>query len=312
MNTQPASGDARHGCPGALRCAPGRRLSCVRGAIRWVRNQGSTCPVSAWGSATGPPSRRGFEQHRDRVAWLEIVADLYIYRSEVMRAHAVALSEQRPVVPHGLELSVGTDGPLDMEYCKEAVRLAKAVRAPWYSDHLCFTQASRVELGQLTPLAFTEAAARRCAEKARQFQDMLGMPLLLENITYYFAIPGASMTEAEFLTRVVSAADCGILLDLTNLYMNARNLHYDPYAFIDSIPLERVVQVHLAGGVYEEDTWLDTHSQPIDNHPEVWDLLAYLCQRAPVRAVLIERDADLPDDFGEMLQEIAHAEALFA
>jgi uncharacterized protein (UPF0276 family) len=264
------------------------------------------------GLAHRPAFVMGIEQHPDQVEWVEICADHYIHRTDGRLARALELAEGTPIAPHGLELSVGTDAPLDMEYCREVVQLAKAVRAPWYSDHLCFTQASRVELGQLTPLAFTEAAARRCAEKARQFQDMLGMPLLLENITYYLEVPGSSMTEAEFISRVVTEADCGILLDLTNLFMNAVNLGYDPYRFIDSLPLDRVVQVHLAGGVRDEDLWVDTHSHPVDNHPQVWDLLGYLCQRAPVRAVLIERDVSPPDDFGEMLRELDQARALFA
>ncbi|KYF65083.1 DUF692 domain-containing protein [Sorangium cellulosum] len=264
------------------------------------------------GLAHRPAFVSGIEQHRDRIDWIEFCADHYICRTDGRFKRALELSESMPVAPHGLELSVGTDAPLDMDYCGHVAHLAKAVRAPWYSDHLCFTQADGVELGQLTPLAFTEAAVRRCAEKARQFQDMLGVPLLLENITYYMAIPGATMTEAEFLSAVVTEADCGILLDLTNLYINAQNLHYDPYAFIDAIPLDRVVQVHLAGGVFDEDLWVDTHSHPIDNHPEVWRLLSYLCERAPVRAVLIERDANPPEDFGEMLGELDRARAILA
>jgi hypothetical protein len=259
-----------------------------------------------------PAFASAIEQHRDEIDWIEIIADHYVDRTGRRHARAIALSELMPVAPHGLELSVGTDAPLDMDYCEQILRVAKAVRAPWYSDHLCFTQACRIELGQLTPLAFTEATARRCAAKARQFQDMLGVPLLLENITYYLQIPGATMTEAEFISMVVTEADCGILLDLTNLYMNAQNFHYDPHAFMDSIPLDRVVQVHLAGGVFEDELWVDTHSHPIDSHPEVWDLLAHLCERAPVRAILIERDTNLPDEFGEMLREVEQAKAIFA
>ncbi|WP_437578954.1 DUF692 domain-containing protein [Sorangium sp. So ce887] len=264
------------------------------------------------GLAYRPSFARDIEQHRDRIDWIEICADHYISRTEGRLARAVELSQRLPIAPHGLELSIGTDAPLDMEYCGEVARLAKAVRAPWYSDHLCFTQVSRIELGQLTPIAFTERSAARCAAKARQFQDMLGVPLLLENITYHLAIPGGTMTEADFISKVVNEADCGILLDLTNLYMNSQNLHYDPYEFIDRIPLDRVVQVHLAGGIYEDEMWLDTHSHPIDSHPEVWDLLDYLCRRAPVRGILIERDVNPPDDFAEMLEEVEHARAILA
>jgi hypothetical protein len=259
-----------------------------------------------------PALANDIEQHRSEIPWVELCSDHYIGRAVTDRTdRAVRLAGLLPVVPHGLDLSIGTDAPLDMDYCEQLVHLVKTVKAPWYSDHLCFTKASGLELGQLTPIAFTRRAAKRCAEKARQFQDMLGVPLLLENITYYFDVPG-EISEAEFLSQVVTEGDCGILLDLTNLYINSQNLGYDPYAFMDAIPLDRVVQVHIAGGVLDGDLWIDTHSHPVDNHPPVWDLLEHLCRRAPVRAVLLERDSNLPDDFGEILAEIEHVKQIMA
>ena len=136
------------------------------------------------------------------------------------------------------------------------------------------------------------------------------MPFLLENVTYGFAIPG-SMGEAEFITQVVTDAGCGLLLDLTNLFINSQNHRYDPYAFLDALPLSRVIQVHLAGRERHGDRWVDSHSGPVDAHPEVWGLLEHVVRRSPLRAILIERDQSFPERFEEILKDIERAREIF-
>jgi hypothetical protein len=223
---------------------------------------------------------------------------------------ALPMLARRPLVPHGLELSVGADEPLDLEYCDEMAELVRRVGAPFFSDHLCMTRIGGLEIGQLTPLPFTPATAARCAAKAREAEEMVGAPFLLENITYGFEIPG-SMGEAEFIGRVVTGADCGLLLDLTNVFINSQNHRYDPYAFLDALPLSRVIQVHLAGGERHGDRWVDSHSRSVDAHPEVWGLLDHVVRRSPLRAILIERDQRFPDRFEEILSDIERAREIF-
>jgi uncharacterized protein (UPF0276 family) len=249
---------------------------------------------------------REYFKHKDGIDFLEIIADHCLKSVPEYVDRALELAQHFPLVPHGLEMSIGTDGPLDVEYCREVAELVEKVGTPFYSDHLCFTTAGGLEMGQLTPLPFTEAVADRCAAKARQVQETIGVPFLLENITYPFKLPG-QMSEAEFITRVVTQADCGILLDLTNVFINSQNHRYDPYRFLDSLPLERAVQVHIAGGEKHGDRWVDSHSQPVDSHPEVWNLLEYLGGKADVSAVLLERDQNFPEDFAEILDDLAHA-----
>lgn len=217
------------------------------------------------------------------------------------------LRDRFAVVPHGVEMSIGTEGPLDTGYLDDLAELVARVRAPWCSDHLSFTRAGGVSIGQLTPLVRTRALADRIADKARQVQQRAGTAFLLENITYHLDFP-AELSEAEFITRVVERAGCGLLLDLTNVYVNATNHGYDPFAFLDAIPLERVVQLHLAGGYRSDGTLIDSHSAPVP--AEVWQLLDYVAGRMPAaRCLILERDQEFPDDFGELTADLRRARA---
>lgn len=263
-------------------------------------------PFLGVGIGYRPELQKEQSRHLDRIDWFELIADRYIRSVPESIERAKAMNGRQPLIPHGLELSVGTEGPLDLKYCDEVVELVRTLRAPFYSDHLCMTKAGGFEIGQLTPLPFTEAAASRAARKARHIQQLLGVPFLLENVSYSFAFP-SPLTEQAFLTRVVTEADCGILLDLTNVFINSQNHRYDPYAFLEGIPLDRVIQIHLAGGEKHGGRWVDSHSQSVDAHPEVWRLLEYVVARSPVRAVLIERDQNFPSEFQEMLKDIEHA-----
>ncbi|WP_378740068.1 DUF692 family multinuclear iron-containing protein [Nocardia brasiliensis] len=217
------------------------------------------------------------------------------------------LRDRFPLTPHGVEMSIGTEGPLDTGYLDDLADLVARVDAPWCSDHLSFTRAGGVSIGQLTPLLRTREMAEEIAGKARQVQERVGTPFLLENITYHLDFP-AELSEAEFITRVVETAGCGLLLDLTNVFINSVNHRYDPVEFLNSIPLERVVQLHLAGGYWSDGTLLDSHSAPVPG--EVWELLDYLAGRAPaVRCVILERDQEFPDDFDELTADLRRARA---
>ncbi|MEM9557154.1 MAG: DUF692 domain-containing protein [Acidobacteriota bacterium] len=259
-----------------------------------------------------PEMRELYSQHADRIDWLELIADRYLEPESLERA--LPLKERFPLVPHGLEMSVGSDQPLDTEYCEQIAEFIQAIDAPFHSDHLCMTKIgghdTGIEMGTLVPLPFTETVASRCAAKARQIRDLLGVPFALENITYPFQLPG-SMPEAEFLQAVMDEGECGMLLDLTNVFINSQNHGYDPYRFLESLPLDRVVQVHLAGSIKQGDEWIDSHSHGVDSHPEVWGLLEYTVAHSPVRGVLFERDQSFPDDFVEILADLDRAREIF-
>lgn len=257
-----------------------------------------------------PPIHQQICDNSDAIDWLEVVSDNFIPPLELGGLdRALALRKSFRIVPHSLEMSVGSSGDLDSAYLYEIGRLATAVEAPWFSDHLCYTHEGGVALGSLIPVRRSARAALAVAEKAQRVQSAVGLPFLLENITYYVD-PQGELSESEFLSMVLENCDCGLLLDLTNVAVNSRNHGFDALGFLRSIPLERVIQVHLAGGEEEdgEGPAMDTHSSMVPD--QVWELLDYVSRVAPLKGVLIERDQNFPPDFQDLLDEVAHARQL--
>ncbi|MFZ4246351.1 DUF692 domain-containing protein [Streptomyces griseoincarnatus] len=248
-------------------------------------------------------------KHRADIAWLEVITDFFLHAPATQR-ELRALAEEFPIVPHSLELSVGSTDELDMDYLRGVAEVADCVDAPWVSDHLCFTRENGIHLGNLTPVVRTREHARHIAERAQRIQDVLGRKFLLENITYYVD-PRGELTEAEMLSEIMEHCDCGILLDLSNVDINARNFGFDPYGFLDALPLDRVVQIHLAGSAadgQENALEIDRHNAPVSK--QVMSLLSYVCGRADIKGVLLERDDDFPEDFAEIVTDLRRASAL--
>jgi uncharacterized protein (UPF0276 family) len=244
----------------------------------------------------------------DRIDFLEFISDLYLYAPAERVDRLAALRELFPLIPHGVGMSIGTAGSLSPDYLRRLAALVRRVDAPWFSDHLSFTRVPDTDVEHLTPLWFTEESLAAVCRNLRQVNDVIGdRQFLLENITYYFPVPGTEMTEAEFVTRVLQDSDAGLLLDVNNVYVNSVNLGFDPYEFLASIPLERTVQIHLAGGRYVKDVLVDTHSAPV--HETVWEMLGYVLDRAPVRAILLEWDQDWPE-FDVLLDHLDRARAM--
>lgn len=251
------------------------------------------CPLKGAGLSFRQELKEGILAAPHRVDLLELISDQYIDKSPLKEKEAESLARDFPIVLHGVELSIGTDCQINDEYLKKLHRLADAVNPLWVSDHLCFTGVPGSNLAQLTPIAFTERMVKTVSRKIKQVAATFDCPFLLENISYYFLVPPSEMSEAEFITNVVHESDCWLLLDLANLLNNATNHQYDPFEFLDRIPLERVVQIHLAGGSYKKNLLLDTHSHPI--HAEEFDMLRYAAPRMPMlRGVIIERDQNFP------------------
>jgi uncharacterized protein len=253
--------------------------------------------------------REQIYEHRTQVDWLEVISEHYLDRPSRRPRQLTELGQIFPLVPHGVELSIGTAGDIDHKYVDALAALVENVNAPWCSDHLCFTRAGGIALGQLIPLARTVETARQVSDKAEQVQAAVGVPFLLENITYYVDV-GGQLTEAQFLVEVLEHCEAGLLLDLTNLHINGVNHGFDPYEFLDAIPLERVVQVHLAGGERLGDVLLDSHGAPVPR--EVFDLLSHVAARClNLRGVLIERDQHF-GDFGELARDLETARTVLA
>jgi hypothetical protein len=225
----------------------------------------------------------------DQLDFVEVLADHFFTHPDELKK----IAEVFTVIPHGVGLSIGTAGPVDQEYLAAARRVSDVSDAPYYTDHVCMTRVPGIDLGHLAPLWFNEEILSSTIANVRQVQEYLGKPLVLETITNLVADPDPAMSQTEFFGRLTEETDCGILLDVTNVYTNSVNHIFDPAAFIRELPLEHVIQVHLAGGQWQNGVLIDSHSRPVPD--EVWELYGGLCEKADVRAVVLEQDNDLSE-----------------
>ena len=252
------------------------------------------------------PLRRDILLHRAELDFLEVVTDSFLRNEKALEA----LSTILPCIPHSLNLSVGST--VEDEYLGKVKRLVELVRPPWHTDHLAFTKAGDLSIGHLAPVPYTEESLRVVVANVRKVQAAVpGVPFGLENITMPFYWPDNEMEEHVFLGEVVKRTGCLLLLDLENVRVNAANHARGARDLLDRLPLERVVQVHLAGGTHEAEGGVhhDSHSEPVSE--ETWALLEYLCdvQRPP--SVLLERDGNFPP-FPDLLAEVRRARAIWS
>ena len=243
-------------------------------------------------------------EHWPNVDWFEIISDNYMQTAGRPLYFLDQIAERYPIVMHGVSLSIGGTDELDADYLAGLVALRKRCRALWVSDHLCWTGIAGHNTHDLLPMPYTEEALRHTAARIRKVQDVLGAPLILENPSSYVEFKDSTMTEWEFLTRLSREADCGLLLDVNNVYVSSFNHDFDPRAYIDGIPADRVVQYHLAGHTHKGTHIVDTHSDHAIQ--EVWDLYGRSCRRTGNVATLYEWDENIPEF------EVMHAEALKA
>jgi len=203
------------------------------------------------------------------------------------------VAERYPVVLHGVSMSIGGTDPLDLGYLRKVKALATRVKARWVSDHLCFTGVSGRNTHDLLPLPYNEETLRHVVRRAKRVSEVLEQPLVLENPSSYAEFRSSTMSEASFFARLLKDADCGMLLDVNNVYVSSVNHGFDPVAYVDALPADRVVQYHLAGHTDKGTFLLDSHSARVKK--DVWELYAHAIARTGPRATLLEWDADIPD-----------------
>ncbi|MDH5832883.1 HvfB family MNIO-type RiPP peptide maturase [Luteimonas kalidii] len=215
-----------------------------------------------------------------------------------------ALAERHPVTCHGLSLSLGGAAPLDETFIARVGRFLDHHRVPLYSEHLSWCSDDG-HLYDLLPLPFTEEAVEHVSARIRRVQDLLGRRIAIENVSYYAALPAAghaTLDEATFVNAVLERADCGLLLDVNNIHVNATNHRYDAMAFLRRMPSERIACYHVAGHHDEAaDLKVDTHGAAVRD--SVWDLLAEAYRVHGVRPTLLERDFNFPP-FEQLLGEV--------
>lgn len=253
------------------------------------------------------PFRSDLFLHQNEVDFLEIVTEHYLDLSPQKQQELELLAAHFPLIPHGLNLSIGSAEGLDIDYLNKLKKLVKQLAPPWWSEHICFTKAGVIDIGHLTPLPYTKEAVDVVCRNIEQVRHYIDVPLILENITYMVTLPGAEMSEAQFLAEVVERCDCGLLLDVTNLYINSVNHGYNVQNFLAELPLERVVQLHFVGGHWHDGVLIDSHSH--STPVEIWEVMKDVISRTEVKGVVLERDENLPP-FIDIIAELKQARHL--
>ena len=243
-------------------------------------------------------------EQRPDVAWFEVISENFMDSYGRPRHILRQVAEQYPVVMHGVSLSIGSTDPLDFDYLKKLKALAQEVQPAWISDHLCWTGVLTINSHDLLPVPLNEESLQHVCKRIQVVQDYLERPLVLENPSTYLAFEHSTMPEWEFMKHMAEETSCGLLLDVNNVYVSAFNNDFDPVEYIQNIPPENVVQMHLAGHQHCGDYIIDTHDRKVTD--QVWELFRLAWQRTGGVSTLLEWDGDIPSF------DVYHAEMLKA
>ena len=241
------------------------------------------------------------------IDWFEILSENYFVRGGQPLRMLDRIRERYPVVMHGVSLSIASTAPLDMDYLGQLKALADRVNPRWISDHLCWTGVHGVNLHDLLPVPYTEEALDHVCDRIARVQDYLGRRIAIENVSSYIEYACSEMSEWEFVAEMARRADCWLLLDVNNVFVSDDNHAFDGSRFIDAIPVERVVQFHLAGHSEGNGHLIDTHDQPVCD--AVFELYGEALRRFGPVSTMIERDDNIPP-LADLLAELDRARAI--
>lgn len=242
---------------------------------------------------------------RPAMDFFEVISENFMVDGGSPRHHLERLAEHYPVVPHGVSLSLGSGA--DPEHLRRLKALLDRLDPPWWSDHLCFTGAGRHRVHDLLPLPYTKATLQHVVDRIRAVQDHAGRLFAVENVSSYLSYRASEMPEWDFLAELVERADCAVLLDVNNVYVSACNHGFDPHQYLNAIPADRVVSIHLAGHTVKDQGFrLDTHDREVCL--AVWALYEAAIARVGPVSTLIEWDEHIPS-FARLQEEAARARA---
>lgn len=266
-------------------------------------------PRLGFGLGLRPPHYEDILSGEPAVDWWEVISENFLVAGGNPRSVLRQVAARWPVVLHGVSLSIGSVDPLDDDYLARLAALVDEVDPPIVSDHLCWASLGGHSAHDLWPLPYTEEALALVVDKVGRVQDRLGRRILLENPSSYVTFAASQIGEAEFLAELARRADCGILLDVNNVYVSAHNHGWDAAAYLAAIPVERVGQIHLAGHCDRGTHLLDTHDHPVCD--DVWQLYADAIARFGQVSTMIERDDAIPP-LDELIEELDRARAIAA
>ena len=265
-------------------------------------------PFLGFGLGLRAPHYEELLSSSGQVDWLEIISENYMLDGGQGPHTLAPFKEKYTVIPHGVSLSLGSADALDKPHLKRLKALLSYLNPPWFSDHLCWAGVGGAHMHNLLPLPYTQETVEYVAKKIAIIQDTMGIPFLIENLSSYVEFQESEMTEWEFIKAIAETADCGILLDVNNIYVSSRNHHFDPMDYVRGIPANRVIQYHIAGHQDHGTYVLDSHDHPVRD--EVWDLFAKTVPLMGDVSVMIERDDHIPP-LSELLEELNHAKAIY-
>ncbi len=243
-------------------------------------------------------------EHHPAVDWFEIISENYMDSGGRPRYVLDQIAERYPIVMHGVSLSIGSTDPLNFDYLRKLKRLAAQVNARWVSDHLCWTGVLGRNTHDLLPVPLSEQTLQHVVERIRIVQDVLERPFVLENPSSYVTFAASTMPEWEFISRMADEADCGLLLDVNNVFVSSVNHDFDPFQYVRSVPHRRIVQCHLAGHTDCGTHRIDTHDGEVID--PVWQLYRLAHELTGGMSTLLEWDAKIPPF------EVVHSEVLKA
>lgn len=251
-------------------------------------------PALGFGLGLRPQHYPYIFEHQPEVGWFEIISENFMETDGKPKRNLARIKDMYPVVMHGVSMSIGSVDPLNSDYLKKLKALIDWVNPAWISDHLCWTGVAHKNTHDLLPLPYTEESLKHIVQRIQQVQDRLGRRIALENPSTYLEFKHATIAEAEFIAAMAQQADCHLLLDVNNVYVTCYNHRLDPKTYLDALPLERVIQMHLSGHSNKGNHIVDTHDDHVID--EVWHLYQYVVNRAGrVPNTMIEWDDNIPE-----------------
>jgi len=264
-------------------------------------------PLVSSGLEWDPRLENELWKNCDKIDAIEVIPENFLYAERIQLKDSIKELNQakKPIYFHGVELSVGSGDPLKKAHLSNIMRLMDLLCPDVYSEHLSMTEAQGIEIGQLTPLAWSKDLADIISEKIIAVQKTIGIPFLIENISNRFVFPHTQLSETDFINRILSNTKCGLLLDVTNVFTNSVNHKFSAFEWIDAIDLSAVSQIHLAGGAYDADKILeDSHNQAVWD--ESWQLYSYVIEKIGPIPTIIERTDNIPR-FDSLINETIKA-----
>jgi len=231
-------------------------------------------------------------ENSPEVDWFEVISENFMDSYGRPRHILKQIAEKYPVVMHGVSMSIGSTDPLNFEYLKSLKVLADEVKPAWISDHLCWTGVLTTNSHDLLPLPLNEESLQHVCDRVKQIQDYLERPLIIENPSTYASFKNSTITEWDFLRFMTEETGCGLLLDVNNVYVSSFNNDFNPVTYIEELPHDKIIQMHLAGHQHMGNYIIDTHDREVTN--QVWKLFQLTYQLASEASILLEWDSNIP------------------